>query len=60
MDLFAYLDPGTGSYLIQIIVGGVLGVGIVLKAYWSKIRSLFKKNKKQETEKTKAKKEDTN
>ncbi|MGH9857705.1 MAG: hypothetical protein ACRD4B_07675 [Acidobacteriota bacterium] len=45
MSLFAYLDPGTGSYLIQIIIGGVLGVGVIVKAYWSKIKSIFVKGK---------------
>jgi hypothetical protein len=29
----AYLDPGAGSYLIQIIVGGVLGAILIIKTY---------------------------
>lgn len=37
----AYLDPGTGSMLLQMIIGGLLGGGILLKAFWGKI---FKKN----------------
>ena len=45
MKLFAYLDPGTGSLILQVIVGGVLGVGVLVKAYWKKIVGLFSKNK---------------
>jgi len=31
---FAYLDPGTGSMLLQVILGGVAAVGVALKLYW--------------------------
>ena len=35
---FAYLDPGTGSMLLQVILGGMAAVGVALKLYWHKIR----------------------
>ena len=35
---FAYLDPGTGSMLLQVILGGVAAVGVAVKLYWHKIR----------------------
>ncbi len=38
---FAYLDPGTGSFLLQILIGGVAGTLTVIKFYWEKIRSLL-------------------
>lgn len=41
MGIFAYLDPGTGSLVMQFIVGGILAVGVFVKAYWSKIKALF-------------------
>jgi hypothetical protein len=50
MYILAYLDPGTGSLILQVIIGGILGVGVVLKTYWSKIRRLFGKKKKSQTE----------
>lgn len=53
MEVFAYLDPGTGSLVLQVIVGGILGVGVIVKAYWNKIKSLFTKSKKPATETTK-------
>jgi len=38
----AYLDPGSGSVLLQIVLAAILGAGIVLRTQWSKIKSLFK------------------
>lgn len=35
---FAYLDPGTGSMLLQVILGGIAAVGVALKLFWHKIR----------------------
>jgi hypothetical protein len=35
---FAYLDPGTGSMLLQVILGGIAAVGVALKLFWYKIR----------------------
>lgn len=38
---YAYLDPGTGSYIFQVLVGALLGGAFVLKGYWSSIRNFF-------------------
>ncbi|HPV06897.1 MAG TPA: hypothetical protein PLD57_07490 [Aggregatilineales bacterium] len=38
---YAYLDPGTGSLIIQLCVGGVLSVGVLLKVFWTCIKGLF-------------------
>ena len=44
---YAYIDPGTGSLVIQIIIGALVGVGITLKIYWYKFKDKFTKiNKK--------------
>ena len=40
---FAYLDPGTGSMILQAIIGGVVGSIFVIKTYWSKIKRFFSK-----------------
>ena len=37
----AYLDPGTGSIILQAILGGAAGAMIAGKLYWSKIKSFF-------------------
>lgn len=38
---FAYLDPGTGSMLLQVLLGGAAAVGVALKLYWHKIRAVL-------------------
>ena len=40
-DKFAYLDPGSGSVLLQLLIAALLGIGIALRASWSKIKGLF-------------------
>ena len=37
----AYVDPGTGSLVIQGIIAAVVGVGLTLRLYWRRIRRLF-------------------
>jgi hypothetical protein len=39
-----YLDPGSGSYLIQVIIAAVLGVIFYFKSGWNWIKSFFVKN----------------
>jgi hypothetical protein len=36
---FAYLDPGTGSMMLQIALATLVGLGFTLKSYWRKIKS---------------------
>jgi hypothetical protein len=43
---FAYLDPGSGSMLLQIILGGVAGLVVVCKLYWGRFLSLLGIRKK--------------
>jgi hypothetical protein len=38
---FAYLDPGTGSILIQAIIGGVASGLFIMRMYWRKITGWF-------------------
>jgi len=40
-DKLAYLDPGSGSFLIQLLIAALLGAGIALRASWSKVKKLF-------------------
>ena len=36
-----YLDPGSGSFLIQMLIAALLGIGIAVRASWSKIKGWF-------------------
>ena len=41
-----YLDPGSGSLLVQLLAAGLLGgVGILLKMFWGRIKAFFKGEK---------------
>ena len=37
----AYLDPGAGSFVIQALVATLVGVAVVLRLYWRKVKALF-------------------
>ncbi len=37
MDLLAYLDPGSGSMILQILAGGLAAVAVTAKLYWARI-----------------------
>lgn len=39
--IFAYLDPGTGSYILQIILAAFVGTAFTIKIYWTKIKTVF-------------------
>jgi hypothetical protein len=39
----AYLDPGSGSMLLQLLLAVLLGLGVLLRVYWGKIKGLFGK-----------------
>jgi hypothetical protein len=49
--LFLYIDPGSGSYLVQMIIAGILAGLFYFKNLWRKIRSFFTRGKKDETPK---------
>lgn len=41
----AYIDPGTGSIVIQSIIATIAGVGFACKVYWSNIKNYFSRKK---------------
>jgi len=43
-----YLDPGSGSFIIQIAIAALLGLGIAIRASWSKIKTYFGYKSKEE------------
>ena len=43
----AYLDPGSGSILIQLLIAAGAGALFAVKIYWKKIKGLFNKNKEE-------------
>lgn len=45
-QFLAYLDPASGSLLLQLVLGGVAGLALVLKLFWHRILGLFGKKPK--------------
>ena len=48
-----YIDPGSGSYLVQMIIAAVLGGLFFFKNIWWKIKSFFTRNKQHPSTKEK-------
>lgn len=44
--ILVYLDPGSGSFLIQLLIAAIAGLSIAIGANWSKIKRQFGKKKK--------------
>jgi hypothetical protein len=38
-DADAYLDPGTGSYVFQVLIATLIGGLFTIKMYWQKIKN---------------------
>jgi hypothetical protein len=45
-----YLDPGSGSFLIQLLIAGLAGIGLAIGVSWQRIKRLFNKRKKADTD----------
>jgi hypothetical protein len=42
-EAHAYLDPGTGSYILQIVIASLFGALFMLKVFWGRIVGFFSK-----------------
>jgi len=42
----AYLDPGSGSYMVQMFLAATVGFGYVFRGYLKQIKEFFKKHDK--------------
>jgi hypothetical protein len=39
----AYIDPGSGSFIIQVLVASVLGGALLVRTFWAQVTGLFKR-----------------
>ncbi|MBS1655840.1 MAG: hypothetical protein JSU05_13395 [Bacteroidetes bacterium] len=39
-----YIDPGSGSYLVQFIIAAVLGVAFFFRNLWAHIKAFFSRS----------------
>jgi hypothetical protein len=44
IEIAGYIDPGSLSAVIAMILGAVAGVGMTIKLYWYKIKEKISKN----------------
>ena len=42
LSLLAYLDPGSGSMILQIIAGGLAAVAVTAKLYWGRLLTFLR------------------
>ena len=42
-DALAYLDPGTGSLVVQSLIAALAAVGYGLRLYWARLRGWMKR-----------------
>ena len=52
-NAYGYIDPGTGSLIIQSIIGAIAAIGVTLKIYWHKLRLIVSKRQSSAEEDTK-------
>ena len=45
---YAYLDPGAGSMILQMVLGGLAGVALFLRLFWKKIKMTVLNRKNQD------------
>tara|TARA_B100001564_G_scaffold319326_1_gene296485 strand:+ start:435 stop:638 length:204 start_codon:yes stop_codon:yes gene_type:complete len=43
VNAYAYLDPGTGSMIIQALLGILAAIGAYITLYWRKFKNLINK-----------------
>ena len=37
----AYIDPNSGSLMLQAILGGIAGLAVIIRLYWHKLRAML-------------------
>jgi uncharacterized membrane protein AbrB (regulator of aidB expression) len=51
----AYIDPGSGSFILQMIIGALCGMLFALKIFWKQVKyffvTLFSRRQKTENDK---------
>jgi hypothetical protein len=50
--ILAYLDLGSGSFIIQVLIATVLGSAVLIKTFWRQITGIFRRGQTTTTEDT--------
>ena len=43
LDAAAYIDPGTGSLILQGLIAAFAAAAFVIRGYWYRIKALFRR-----------------
>ena len=43
IEIPGYIDPGSATAIMAMIIGAIAGIGMTLKMYWFKIKHKFSK-----------------
>ena len=38
---YAYLDPGSLNYILQLLMAALIGISLAIKIYWGRIKAFF-------------------
>lgn len=38
---YAYIDPGSTNYILQLLLGSLLGAGLAIATFWRRIRTFL-------------------
>jgi hypothetical protein len=49
-SVFAYIDPGSGSVLLQILLGGAAATAVGVKMSWRRLLRRFRVGKRDDKE----------
>ncbi len=50
--ILAYLDPGSGSFIIQLLIAGAAGILFTFRGYWSNVINWIKRKPKEDDSET--------
>ncbi len=40
-NAYSYLDPGTGSFVLQMLIAGLASALLAVKIFWNNIKAFF-------------------
>ena len=43
----SYIDAGSGSFIFQAVIGGLLAVAVAFRVFWRKLLGVFKRDDRQ-------------
>jgi hypothetical protein len=43
--IWLYLDPGSGSFLLQLLIAGLAAISLAIGTQWAKIKAFFRRRK---------------